>query len=93
MKTYPEALHAMQTGVKIELQTKGMQQSGCSPEQLRVGNNSAAISHAALAQLLIEKGLFTLDEYMAALTKAANDEVERYESILSAETGKLIKLH
>ena len=92
MKTYPEAMHAVQTGIAMEIARRGEHGAGCSPKHLREGINSAMVSQTALVELLIAKGVFTLAEYMQALTRAANAEVERYEEMLSQATGKVIKL-
>lgn len=78
---YFAALHAMQTGVAIEM---GIDEraSATEPKHLRVGVNSAMVNMAALARLLMDKGIITPEEY----TKANADEMEaehkRYEERL-----------
>ena len=70
---YLAAAHAMQSGVAAEMGPE------CEPKHLRVGINSALVGNAALARLLIEKGVFTLDEYEAAQAAEMEAEKDRYE--------------
>ena len=77
--SYLEACHAMQTGVAYEMEKNP---SVVSPKHLRVGVNSALCDSAALAELLIEKGVITEEEYRAAITRKMNEEVVRYEKLL-----------
>lgn len=85
---YERALHAMQTGVAMEQQLDGAE----SAKHLRVGINSAMIGDAALAGLLIAKGVFTLEEYVEAQAKEAQAEVRRYENRLSQRMGTEVRL-
>lgn len=50
----------------------------CEPKHLRVGINTAMVDSAALARILIAKGLFTWDEYAAELADEMEREVLRY---------------
>lgn len=86
---YVQAAHAMQTGVAFKMQYDPAE---TTPKHLRVGVNSAHVSIAALTQLLIDKGVFTMDEYAAANAKAMEDEVEKYRAWLSKRTGASIEL-
>lgn len=79
---YAAAAHAMQSGVLAE-QTLGSQDG--SPKHLRVGINSAMVNNAAVAHLLIERGIFTLDEYEAAIADHMEAEQRRYEQILGVK--------
>jgi hypothetical protein len=81
---YLAALHAMQTGVAIE-QARGSRDG--EPKHLRVGINSAKVEMGALAALLIEKGLFTRDEYTAAVADAMETEVAAYEQRIQEQVG------
>jgi hypothetical protein len=83
MKEYREALHAMQSGVAMQMEHTGE----ATPKHLRVGVNSAMCGQAALVKLLVEKGLFTMEEYHAAITAEMNLEVGRYEKAISDRTG------
>lgn len=78
---YEAAAHAMQTAVKVELNHTLQDQRTSDPvtlleyfvKHLRVGNNARASDHAALVNLLIKAGVFTMAEY----EKEAADEMER----------------
>lgn len=72
---YKELLHAMQTGVAY-VQAKDPIDG--SPKHLRVGINAAMIEHAALANLLIRKGIITDEEYVDGIIAELEREVERY---------------
>lgn len=75
-------LHAMQTGVKFTMEYKLNEDT--TPKHLRVGINNALVSNGALVGLLIEKGVFTAEEWMTAYNTAMKREVEMYEHALSA---------
>lgn len=82
-------LHAIQTGVATD-QSLG---SSCgSPKHLRVGVNAAMCGIAALARIMIEKGIITVEEYQAALQAELEKEVARYEANLSAKLGRPVNL-
>ena len=89
IQRYERALHAMQTGVMFD-QEHGSDDG--SPKHLRVGVNSAMVNAAALASLLVAKGVITWDEYGEALATAAEDEAARYEQILRQRYGLDIHL-
>jgi len=77
--TYEQALHGVQTGVMHEMHSPA-RQSATEPKHLRVGINAAMSDHAALAFLLVEKGIFTKEEYFESLRLAMNNELARYEA-------------
>ncbi len=88
---YLKAAHAMQTGVKLRLTRQAPQvEHGaqvpdgqeCSPKHLRVGVNSALVNSSALAQLLIDKGVITKDEFGAALAHFMERDVASYQDDL-----------
>ena len=74
--TYEQALHGVQSGVAYE-HSKGSPDG--SPKHLRVGINSAHVNNAAIARLLIDKGVITLDEIEEANRLAMNEEVAQYQ--------------
>jgi hypothetical protein len=76
---YVEACHAMQSGVALKMQ---FNPKDTSPKHLRVGVNSAMIDSAALATLLIKKGIFTEEEYVEALADKMEEEVALYQKEL-----------
>lgn len=86
---YTQLAHAVQSGVAMELQFDGA--SGES-KHLRTGINMALVSHGVLVRLLIEKGVFTQQEYEAALLVGIEDEKRAYEERLSARLGKIVRL-
>ena len=79
---YLDACHGMQTGVKYETESaalRGARDTATEPKHLRVGVNSAMVSHAALVKLLVEKGILTEDEYITSQADAMEAEVALYE--------------
>lgn len=89
MDDYYKALHAMQTGVAVEME---LDNHSVLPKHLRVGINSAMCDNAALTKLLIAKGIITSEEHIEAITKEMQEEVKRYEARLLERTGKVIHL-
>jgi len=89
MSDYTNKAHAMQSGVAMKMH---IDPSETTPKHLRVGVNSAMCDSSALANLLIEKGLITVEEYDAAITAEMGREVERYETWLTEHFGKKITL-
>lgn len=92
--SYEQALHGIQTAVLHEmniweeknggnryrsevLKTSDTHPNG--PKHTRVGLNMRACDHAALASVLIEKGVITEEEYLERLRLFANEELARYE--------------
>jgi len=84
VNNYTKKAHAMQTGVAYKMEHDP---SETSPKHLRVGINSAMVDAAALAKLLIAKGVITEDEYTTAITEEMGREVARYEAWLSEHYG------
>ncbi|MGH7243643.1 MAG: hypothetical protein ACREJD_09525 [Phycisphaerales bacterium] len=84
------AQHAMQTGVLMEME-HGV---GAATElkHLRVGVNSAMSGDAAIAELLIAKGVISRDEYFKACADEMEREVKRYEERLSKHLGTNVTL-
>lgn len=89
MTEYEQHLHAMQTGVAAEMDIKS---EPTEPKHLRVGVNAAMSDHAGLVRLLIEKGVISEGEYIAAITAEMEREKQRYEYRLSAYYGRPIHL-
>lgn len=86
--TYEEAAHGVQTAIKHEMQLAEMgrgdpanadRHPGTEPKHLRVGIDLRACDHAALASLMIEKGLITEAEYVERIRVFVNDELAGYE--------------
>lgn len=82
--SYQEAVHGVQSGIALELE-RG---SECAtPKHLRVGVNVAMCDHAALVKILIAQGLFTEEEYVAAITDEMNLELDREETRVNQAYG------
>lgn len=81
--------HAMQSGVAMKM---NYDDSSIQPKQLRVGINAAMVFDGALGELLVDKGVFTEEEYAEAMVQAMAKEVARYEQELSDLTGTKITL-
>ena len=84
---YESLGHAIQTGVahELALEAPAIADSpvGRLIKHLRTGNNLRACDHAALAHLLIAKGVITDEEYKEALLKGLKREKESYERSLT----------
>ena len=78
--------HAMQTGVAYEIE-KTPSNSATSPKHLRTGVNAAMVEHAALVELLVEKGIITLEEFLERNCAKMQEEVDKYEERLSKAYG------
>lgn len=90
---YTAAAHAMMSGVKTDMETDPTDHAGdTTPKHLRVGVNSAMATDQAFANLLIAKGIFTLDEYVEAVATAMEAEKARYEQLLTGRFGYPIHL-
>ncbi len=89
---YAAALHAMQTGVAMEMQQPATA-GATEPKHLRVGVNSAMCDNAALVRLLIDRGVFTLAEYETAIADEMEREVMRYQERLREALGAPVTLH
>lgn len=73
---YNAAAHGMQSGVAFEHSAGS---TDATPKHLRVGINSAMVNCEAVAHLLIERGLFSLADYIEEIADAMEREVQRYE--------------
>lgn len=86
---YLKAAHAMQSGVAMK---QNLGEAECIPKHLRVGVNSAMCDTAALAKLLIAKGVITEEQYYKAVADEMEAEVKRYEARLG-RAGLDVKLY
>lgn len=81
---YAKAMHRMQSAVAYDIARELAGPNNYLRlaavervvKHLRVGLNSAMASQEGLARLLIDKGVFTLGEYTAAMTPAAEREAD-----------------
>jgi hypothetical protein len=81
---YMAAMHGVQSGVAMKM---NWDTAETQPKQLRVGVNAAMVDTSAVATLLIAKGVFTLDEYEAALADAAERETALYTDEINQHFG------
>ena len=86
---YTAAAHAVQSGVTSLLL---VHPELAEDKHVRVGITSTQVTDAAVARLLIEKGIVTQDEYEHALAAEMDAEVERLEAALSAHFGTTVVL-
>ena len=86
---YLAAAHAMQSGVAARM---NFDPHETDLKHFRVGINSAMSDQGGLATLLIAKGVFTEEEYTAAVADAMEREKARYEKELSEHFGRPVKL-
>lgn len=82
---YLAAAHAMQTGVAHQMQDPSVKET--QPKHLRVGVNSALVSSGALAKLLIQKGVITEAEFLAAQAEGMEAEAEDYTARVRVQYG------
>ena len=71
---YTAAGHRVQTAIAYML---GKGSDLATPKHLRVGVNMAMAEHAALAMLLVDKGVITLEEYEEQLADFTEKEADR----------------
>jgi hypothetical protein len=88
--TYPEACHAVQSGIAFELAQ--VDPDSGTPKHLRTGLDLRACDHCTLVRLLIAKGLLTDEEYVETIRLETIREVIRLEDELSAKTGATVRL-
>lgn len=88
---YAAAMHAMQSGVAMEMEVDE-RRSATEPKHLRVGINSAMVNDYAMMMLFVKKGIITEREYLEAVVEAAEKEKTDYEARLTAYFGKTITL-
>lgn len=90
-KRYNAAAHAMQSGIAM-LMNYPADMAAVAPKHLRVGINSAHVTDAALAALLMEKGIFTREEYGTAVADAMERERDRCAKTVEALLGRPVTL-
>ena len=79
---YRRAAHRVQTALAFMPDHENM-----TLKNLRTGIDMSKADQAGLAALLMEKGLFTLEEYIEALAKSAEREADQYEDEVSIRVG------
>jgi len=86
---YVELGHAVQSGIAACI---GIGWDGTTPKHLRVGIDTSKSDQAALAKLLIEKGVITEVEYYEALVEGLKEEVEGYVRLYKLLAGTEAKI-
>lgn len=81
--SYEEALHGVQTSIAFGFFERAME-----PKHMRVGVDMSKSDALGLVSLLIDKGIFTGDEYVEYIRLAANVEVAQREEQITTTTGK-----
>lgn len=87
VKRYNRAMHAVQSATAYEISAFGFNSASADPKSLRVGINSAMVETHALASLLMEKGVFTEEEYLTSLVNCAEAEKKRMTERVRERTG------
>lgn len=85
-RAYDAAGHRVQTAIAM-LMNFDPDYQATQPKHLRVGVDMEKADMAGVVTLLIEKGIFTKDEYLKAILKSAIDEANSYETQLQAVLG------
>lgn len=88
--TYREAVHALERGIKIEVEQLDSKET--SVKQLRLELVIERVKHDALVGLLIRKNLITEEEYRQMMVAEMNREVRRYERDIEQKAGRRINL-
>lgn len=83
---YHRAAHRVQTAI-----TFNPDRQATTPNHLRVGVDMSKADMAGLVKLLIDKGLFTEEEYLEAVAASAEQEADTMEDDLSAKYGVNLK--
>lgn len=92
---YAQLGHAVQSGVAQQMEFAGkhfQRDAATEAKHIRVGLNLRACDHAAIAKLLIDKGIITEDEYFDSMIEMLEREVAMYEKELTDKFGVKITL-
>lgn len=85
--SYEAALHGVQSAIRYEIDQRGMRDPQTEHKHLRVGIDARAADAMGLAKLLMDKGVFTGEEYAEYMRLAANEELARYTDHCRKEYG------
>lgn len=93
-RRYGVAAHAMQSGVKYDLETETAEDdtNSFSAKHTRVGINSAMVETATLTQLLLDRGVFTQLDFLEMLATKMEEEKASYERKLTAKFKTKVSL-
>lgn len=85
---YFRAMHGVQSAIAFEINLVGNDKAAANPKHLRTGINSCLVDSSAVAKLLMEKGVFTEEEYLIGIAEAAERELETLTKKMQNLTGK-----
>ena len=85
------AAHKVQAGIAALMNMPGGFRS-CEVKHLRVGIDTTKADIGSLARLLVSKGVFTEEEYLAAIADGMESEAADYEARVSEAFGKKVTL-
>lgn len=90
--SYEAAMHGIQSAIRFEMSRRGipddvMDEMAHMLKHLRVGVDMRASDAGALAGLLIQKGVFTLEEYLEWIRLGANEELASYQDRIRKQYG------
>lgn len=83
---YLLAGHRIQTAIAVLMGYDSY--TAADPKHMRVGIDLTKSDMAGLAQLLINKGVFTEAEYLEAVTVSAETEADTYEKEVQTALGR-----
>lgn len=95
MDRYKAAVHAVQAGAGMEVELdhpRWHSELQRAWKHLRVGIDSAKVEQGALVAMLIQRGLFTEDDYLEAIAVAMEQEQKRWEAMLSERLNTKVTL-
>lgn len=84
---YHAAAHGCQSATAFLMQQLGDNAAGADHKHLRVGLSMTLVDSAAIAQLLMRKGVIGELEYLEALALGAEKELERLTREVHDKTG------
>lgn len=87
---YEEAAHGVQSAIAQGM-ADGSGLAETEPKHLRVGVDMSKSDMFGLATLLMQKGVFTLEEYLEHMRLAANTELANHEEEASARFGAVVR--
>ncbi|MES2694185.1 MAG: hypothetical protein V4773_11985 [Verrucomicrobiota bacterium] len=87
--SYEAAVHGIQSAIAYDMKNGGR---ATEPKHMRVGVDTSKAEMAGLATILIEKGVFTVEEYVEVMRRAVNEEVAMREAEISAKVGRKVDL-
>jgi hypothetical protein len=89
--TYEQAAHGVQSAIQFEQGQDAFYvnnpASADKAKHLRVGLDMSKADMLGLALLLMDKGVFTQEEYVEYMRRAANEELARYEEHVNTVYG------